>query len=294
MTAVSPELRAHLETGATTLCWCWHVVRQDGDVLGFTDHDRDLTFDGTLYEAASGFSSRDARQAVGLNVDNTDIEGALQSGRISEQDLADGVYDRATISLYRVNWAAPSQRVLLRVGTIGEVTRTEHGFRAEVRGLAAQLGQVQGRLYQRQCDAALGDEHCGVDLDGCTLRREGEIVSVLSATRFIAAFNGAQDIPNNWFSFGLMAWSSGVQSGRTVQVRSHTFADGVHTLDVWEPMRGLVEAGDTFVATAGCDKAIATCRDKFANALNFRGFPHLPSAAYVTFYPSADDRRANA
>ncbi|MEO0618826.1 MAG: DUF2163 domain-containing protein [Pseudomonadota bacterium] len=294
MTAVSPELRAHLETGATTLCWCWHVSRRDQVVLGFTDHDRDLAFDGTSYEAASGFSARDARQAVGLNVDNTDVEGALQSGRISEQDLADGVYDGATVSLYRVNWSDPSQRVLLRVGTIGEVTRTEHGFRAEVRGLSAQLGQTQGRLYQRQCDAALGDDHCGVDLTGAGLQRVGAVVSSDTSTRFTVSFDGADNIPNNWFSFGLIDWSSGAQSGRRVQVRGHTFAAGIHTLDLWEPMRGLVEAGDMFVATTGCDKSITTCRDKFANALNFRGFPHLPSAAYVTFYPSADDRRDNA
>ena len=40
--------------------------------------------------------------------------------------------------------------------------------------------------------------------------------------------------------------------------------------------------GDTFSVVAGCDKKFATCKAKFANALNFRGFPHLPGndAAY--------------
>ena len=28
--------------------------------------------------------------------------------------------------------------------------------------------------------------------------------------------------------------------------------------------------------TAGCDKSFATCKAKFDNAVNFRGFPHLP------------------
>ena len=34
---------------------------------------------------------------------------------------------------------------------------------------------------------------------------------------------------------------------------------------------------------AGCDKTFATCKAKFDNALNFRGFPHLPGndAAYA-------------
>jgi uncharacterized phage protein (TIGR02218 family) len=35
-------------------------------------------------------------------------------------------------------------------------------------------------------------------------------------------------------------------------------------------------AGATFQIFAGCDKRVATCRAKFANAVNFRGFPHMP------------------
>jgi uncharacterized phage protein (TIGR02218 family) len=39
---------------------------------------------------------------------------------------------------------------------------------------------------------------------------------------------------------------------------------------------GLPEAGDAVVVTAGCDKSFSTCKAKFGNGLNFRGFPHLP------------------
>ena len=42
--------------------------------------------------------------------------------------------------------------------------------------------------------------------------------------------------------------------------------------------------GDTFVVTAGCDKRFETCTSKFANALNFRGFPHLPGNDFVVAY----------
>ena len=43
-----------------------------------------------------------------------------------------------------------------------------------------------------------------------------------------------------------------------------------------------IAAGDGFAVAAGCDKKFATCKAKFGNALNFRGFPHLPGndAAY--------------
>jgi uncharacterized phage protein (TIGR02218 family) len=33
--------------------------------------------------------------------------------------------------------------------------------------------------------------------------------------------------------------------------------------------------------TVGCDKRGETCRAKFLNYLNFRGFPHLPSEDWL-------------
>ena len=36
---------------------------------------------------------------------------------------------------------------------------------------------------------------------------------------------------------------------------------------------------------AGCDKRAGTCRGKFDNFLNFRGFPHIPGDDWVTAYP---------
>ena len=45
-----------------------------------------------------------------------------------------------------------------------------------------------------------------------------------------------------------------------------------------------IAAGDTFVVTAGCDKRFATCRDRFDNVVNFRGFPHIPGNDFVMRY----------
>jgi uncharacterized phage protein (TIGR02218 family) len=37
--------------------------------------------------------------------------------------------------------------------------------------------------------------------------------------------------------------------------------------------------------TEGCDKQLATCRDRFGNAVNFRGEAHLPGNDLLTRYP---------
>ena len=33
MKTLAPGLQAHLDTGATTLAWCWKITRADGSVL---------------------------------------------------------------------------------------------------------------------------------------------------------------------------------------------------------------------------------------------------------------------
>ena len=42
---------------------------------------------------------------------------------------------------------------------------------------------------------------------------------------------------------------------------------------------------DAFTVTAGCDKSFRTCKAKFDNAVNFRGFPHVPGVDFALTYP---------
>jgi uncharacterized phage protein (TIGR02218 family) len=160
-----PEgLQAHLDSGATTLCWCWKLEGLGGPVLGFTDHDESLQFDGLVFEASSGFSGSEIQSSLGLNVDNLEASGALSSERLREEDLRAGRFDNALVEIWLVNWMNPAQRLLLRKGNIGEITRGDSSFTAEVRGLSHHLNQPQGRIYQYGCDASLGDQRCRADL----------------------------------------------------------------------------------------------------------------------------------
>ena len=282
MKVLAAGLQAHLDSGATTLCWCWRLTRRDGARLGFTDHDRDLTFDGTTFEAAVGFTPTDIRDGVGLSVNNLEVESALVSDRLSEDDLAAGLYDDAKVEIFRVNWMAPEQRVLMRLGSIGEVTRDDAIFRAEIRGLAHYLQQPSGRLYQFTCDADLGDARCGVDLAGPALTATATIVELVSPRAFLVS--GVIPYADGWFSRGLLTFVSGGNSGRRMEIRSHRLSGGSATLELWEEPALPVLAGDSLSLRAGCDKQHVTCRDKFANVTRFRGFPHMPGNDFVTSY----------
>lgn len=288
MKQISTALHAHLDGGATTLCWCWRLTRRDGTKLGFTDHDRDVSFDATTFEAAAGFSASEMRDSVGLSVDNLEVTSALSSERLSEADLVAGLYDDARVEIFRVNWAAPEQRVLMRSGSLGEVRRGAGAFAAEVRGLAHYLQQPKGRLYQFACDADLGDYRCTVDLDADGFRGWGAISQILGERRFLAS--GLDAFASDWFTRGLVSFTSGAANGQASEVKLHANAGGVVTLELWAPVRAPLAVGQTFTVTAGCDKRLETCAAKFANTANFRGFPHMPGNDFVTTFAGKNGR----
>lgn len=281
MRALDPAFEAHLKSGVTTLATCWRVARADGAVFGFTDHDRPLALAGEIYEPQSGADGAALVETADLAVDNSEISGLLSSARLSVEELASGRFDGAAVEIWRVNWKNTDERVLLKRGVIGEIRREGARFVAEIRGLSHMLDQTTGRAYQRHCDARLGDARCGVALDQPAFRAEGTVTGVIDEGRF--AVSGLDGFPDGWFAHGLIEWTAGANAGAASRVKSHVGAG----LSLWLPTGAPSAPGDAFVVFAGCDKAFATCRGKFANAVNFRGFHLMPGNDFAASYPRA-------
>lgn len=280
MRALDPDLQSHLNSGATTLATCWRITRRDGGVLGFTDHDRALAFDGTEFLPDCGASGSALSSSADLAVDNSDIEGVLSASALSGEDLAAGRYDGAEVEVFRVNWAAPGQRVLLKKGVIGEVTRAGNAFKAELRGLSHHLDQPVGRVYQRLCDVNVGSAKCGVDLDDPEFKTSSAVTALRDAQSFIAS--GFATFADAWFAHGLLTWETGANAGLSAYVKTQTATGAI---SLWLPAGAAIQIGDEFTVTAGCDKRFATCRTKFSNAVNFRGFHLMPGNDFAISYP---------
>lgn len=280
MRNLDPALKTHLASGATMLCHCWRITRRDGFALGFTDHDRALSFDGTDFLPDTGATGSALVSTADLAVDNADIEGALSAQALSAADLAAGRYDGAAIEIFRVNWAASDQRVLLKKGVIGEVSRSGDAFKAELRGLSHHLDQTVGRIYQRLCDVNLGSAECGVDLNDPQFNTSGTVTALRDAQSIIA--DGFSAFEDNWFAHGVLSWTTGANAGASAHIKTQTATGAV---DLWLPAGGAIAIGDAFTATAGCDKRFETCRVKFSNAVNFRGHPFMPGNDFAISYP---------
>ncbi len=284
MREIPDALAAHLAGDATTVCHGWRVTRRDGVAIGFTEHDRDLRFAGTDFLAASGFRASETEAAAGLAADAGEVTGGFSSAAISETDVAAGRYDGARVEQFLVNWRAPEQHMLLTVQDIGEVTRAGGAFRAELRSLTHRLSEVQGRSYGRRCDAAFGDARCGASLAG---RRETGVILALAGDVELQV--GGLSAASGAYRYGLIRMTGGANAGWSCDVEDHTAeGDGATRLTLWLPPPVPLSPGDAFTVTMGCDKSFATCRDRFANALNFRGFPHMPGSDFSYGYADGE------
>lgn len=284
MKNVSVALAEHLAGPVTTLATCWEIVRRDGVAFAFTDHDRDIAFDGRVYLARFGYSRTAVVSDDRLSVDNLDVDGIFDAEAITEQDMRAGLFDYAEVRIRVVNWADTSMGALrLRRGWLGEVMLTEQGtFRTELRGLTQALQQEIGEMYSAECRADLGDGRCKVNLAAMT--HYGTVTGVLDRAVFTASVNSG-GLPDGWFNGGVLTWTSGPNTGRGVEVKAWSL--GAARFDLHIPVGYPIAPQQTFTVVPGCDKRFATCRWRFNNAHNFRGEPHVPGLDSIVSYPDA-------
>ena len=279
---ISAGLKAHLEQEVTTIAICWKIVRNDGVELGFTDHDEVITYPdisgGLDYEPLS-VAEISALESTGkVSPDNLDINLAFVSTKITRDDLEKGVYKDAELYVFLLNYEDLTQGILMLVsGTLGETELRDYGGKAEFRSLTAPLLQNIGRTYSYQCDAQFCDTRCGLVAASYTVT--GTITGVTDRSTFADSGRGEA---TGYFNYGRITFTSGNNEDRSMEVKTFT-AGGAFVMFL--PMEYDVEVGDTYSLIAGCDKYAETCKNTFANLLNFRGFPHLPGRDKVFSIP---------
>lgn len=266
--SITPQLKAHFASETTTLCTLWKITRADGVIFAFTDFTQDITYNGVTYLAATAFTASTVQQNSDFSVDNLEVDGVLDSSTITEADLLAGLYDFADLLVLIVNYNDLTMGdLVLKSGSLGQVTIQKRQFVAEVRGISQLLQQNLGHVYAASCDALLGDARCTLNLAPFTF--PGSVTAGVSNQSF---FSSSLTQGANYFNGGLVIWTAGLNVGLKMEVKD--FINNQVTLALAMPYS--VAVGDTFNIVAGCDKAVATCKSKFNNLVNFRGFPSVP------------------
>lgn len=276
----------------TTIARLHALRRLDGTTLGFTDHEADLApggpFGELVFRAGPALDAGALETINGLAVDNGALFGALASDALAEEDILAGRWDGAEIASWVVDWRQLGARRLVFRGTLGRVIRRDGAFEAEIRGPAERLNRPLGRIFHRRCDAVLGDERCRVDLTRPGYGASWQIAAVEEGGR-ILLFDAGNGFDEGWFTHGRLEIASGAAAGHVSVVREDAWQDGKRRIVLWERPMAPPAAGDAVKLLAGCDRRAETCRKKFENFANFRGFPHLPPEGWIARYPAAGE-----
>jgi uncharacterized phage protein (TIGR02218 family) len=261
---------ALLETAAPF----WRVLRRDGVTLGFTAHDRDLWFDGVLHRAAPGMVPSAIRRSADLEPDSAEVEGALSHATISPADLALGRFDGAAVVIGLVDWESLEHHAFYR-GTIGDVSDEAGRFTAALQSRKAELLIDSVPRTSPTCRASFGGP-------GCTLSpaRFTHRVQVTTCSIDTNAVTLAAPVPADRLVGGKLRWLDGPYSGQTMTVLGFDAAGLVLDCPLDQP----IPSGSRALAREGCDRTLATCSTRFANAVNFQGEPFLPGNDQLARY----------
>ena len=287
-------MRPILAGSVTTLATCWRITRTDGVVFRFTDHDRDLVVDGEVYAASAGYSRTAIANDAGMGVDNLDVEGVLEHEAITEEELRVGLFDRAEVRIFLVNWAEPSMGILrLRRGWFGEVVLTEQGvFRTELRGLTQALQQRIGALYSPECRADLGDHRCRVPILPAVVAREttygvGDHVRVATG-----AGTGSQVYENRLHRCVVAGTTAAVEPVYDTIVGQQT-TDGTAVfaaMEAWSRSGTVVDAVDRTTFTVAVDEPRAVDGWFAGSVLTWESGPNAGRAIEVKAWTQASGR----
>lgn len=261
-----------LETVATF----WRVVRRDGVALGFTTHDRDIWFDGIAHRAMPGMIPSAIRRSADFEPDSAEVQGALTHDSISAEDLAAGRFDGARVAIGLVDWDS-RERMILYQGAIGAVSEEAGQFTAALQSRKAELQIDPIPRTSPSCRAVF----CG---PGCALspgRFDHEAVLV-SSDLITNSVSITCDVAPGQLVGGSLRWLEGAYAGMTMRILGEQDAGLVVDVALDAPLL----AGLRAIVREGCDRTLATCSARFANALNFQGEPFLPGNDLIARYPA--------
>lgn len=251
--------------------------RADGVALGLTSHDRALTIAGLRHAPHPGLSVSTIRHSGTMEPGGLDVTGGLSSAALSDDDLISGRWNGAHLTLSRVDWRHPdAPPVTLFTGHFGAVQMGDGRYTVEV--LEARPMLTEGARIARAapgCRARFCGAECGLNAARFTAAArvtgiDGAAVTLdLSPTR-LSDFIG-----------GRMRWLDGANRGLWADVVAR---DG-NALLLAQPPVLPVEPPVRVEIIEGCDHRLTTCASRFANAVNFRGEPHLPGMDLLTRYP---------
>lgn len=282
MKSVSPQMTTALADKTTYLVRVWRLELANGDLFYFTDSNVNIAYDGNLYLADPGIRVSAVQATVDGQGDNAQIEVRASAEFLNQRQIRSGLLDLASFELEYVDWRDPDNYgpVPIFSGSVIDVSFNDKGKAAiqlDGNGGNGFINRI-GDVYSRLCRAQLGDEQCKVDLEA--LKSE-ILITTVSADGYSFTSNQLIAFANDgYLEFGKIRFITGDNTSYSYEVAKFVSSTGTVTLA--NTPRAPLVPGDALHIYPGCDKQMATCRDRFSNLPNHRAEPYaLNQQTYV-------------
>ena len=294
MKTITPALLTYLNalrpTGDANVCVAdlFTITLATGTVLTYTNGDLPVAWNSLTFLANSLMvAGLTYKASTGVNVDKQQVTIIARStdtlnGTPFLQTFVQGSLDGAIIQRERAfftNWTTNAAGNLVPIGTVvmfkGRVATVDQIGRTMAKVSVASDAvfldiNMPRRLWSPQCTHVLYDS-------GCTLAK-----GTYSAVGAAAAGSTASVIQwasaTSAYQQGTIVWTSGANNGARRTIKSATTG----SFALAYPLTSAPATGDTFTVSQGCDHSMSTCKNKFNNLANFRGYPYVPPPQVVT------------
>lgn len=270
-----------LQKGSSTICMLAKieaVPERGGDILRIALHSEDIVFEGQTYKAVA-FETSKIQINAGTEINNSTFSAMLNQ-TVNRLNIRGGKWQGAKVQLTIVDYKNLSIGYLERHnGRFGQATIIGKEAEFEYRGLMQILSQEIGERTSILCRDKLGGFYCTKDISAFTFT--GTATAVEAGYLGFQKFTSSVSKPDKYFYNGIITWSSGNNNGLSMEVQNN--AGQIITLKL--PMIKTIQPGDTFTIVAGCDKQLATCHNKFNNAVNFFGEPCISEKDKIFKFP---------
>ena len=254
----------------TNLALCLEVLFASGEKICITDVKHKVLLQEQLYYPVLLQHSFNFVKVVNQPDQPDDISFTIDSEFLSTSDVMEGKLYAAQIKVQLVDYVLNKSYFCKSYDVMEVIHDSSDKFFISMKPKSNKINNFLNQHFSPICRAEFCDERCKLNKKDFSV--EGQIIKLIDTNTFKWL---AKIKEHSYYIGGKFLLTNGVHCGQEFTILESMGQN----LKINLPLQVKLKVGDQFIITAGCDKHLDTCRDKFSNVINFRGEPFIDDIA---------------